>query len=416
MQSLTRTIGLGFIALCLLSVALKVFVPLPNSLGYAPLDVGIAAKAQPVEVVIWYGTEKKLWLEEAARLFATRNPTVGSHPISIKLVGLGSREIAERVARQDWGNAPRPSVVSPASSVWTKLLSSDWTARGNASALISGDPTPLVLTPLVAVAWEERASLIWPHGTGNFWQDLSDAIVAKDGWAEIATKGGLTPGSPAYTKVQGWGFVKFGHTSPLTSNSGTQTLALLAYAYQHKTAGLTTDDLNDPAFQRWLEAIERSTLDFGESTGTLMTSMIQYGPSRFDVVMVYENLAIEGVEAAQRGAKQPIHIYYPPATLLSDHPYAILGDPLTTADQRAAAAQFQDFLRSTPIQTLALQYGFRPASPQVNIADSSVTNPFSKLAAYGLQVDIAAQVETPSDAVTRELIALWARKIAPLVK
>ena len=38
MQSLVRLIGVGFIALCLLAVALKAMVPLPGPLGYAPVD------------------------------------------------------------------------------------------------------------------------------------------------------------------------------------------------------------------------------------------------------------------------------------------------------------------------------------------------------------------------------------------
>ena len=413
MQALSRTIGLGFIALCLLSVALKAFVPLPSSLAYAPIDLGFAAKPQPVEIVIWYGTEKRLWLEEAVRLFALSTPTVGARPISIKLVALGSRELADRVARRAWGNDPPPDVVSPASSVWTEALRSDWAARGG-DAIFSGEPVPLVLTPLVAVAWEERANLIWPNGTTAFWQNLGEAISAKGGWAEIATQRGFAPGSPQHTKAEGWGFVKFGHTSPLTSNSGTQTLALLAYAYYQKTANLRSDDIEAPAFQNWLESIERATLDFGESTGTLMTNMVRFGPSRFDVVMVYENLAIEGVENAQRQWNQPIHIYYPPATMLSDHPYAILDTPLTTADERAAAEHFRTFLLSEPLQTLALQYGFRPANPQVTLTSGGSTNPFTKLATYGLQVDIAQQVETPSSEVTRELIELWERRIAPL--
>lgn len=414
MQSLSRMIGLGFIALCLLSIALKAFVPLPGALAYAPVDLGFGAKAQPVEVVIWYGTEKKLWLEEAARRFEASGATVGARPITVRLVGLGSREIADRVARQDWGNGPRPTVISPASSVWTEQLRSDWAARNGGATIISGEPAPLVLTPLVAVAWDERAGLIWPDGAGSFWQALSDAINAQGGWAEVADRRGLQPGSPEHSKAQSWGFVKLGHTSPLSSNSGAQTLALLTYAYHGKTAGLTPGDVADPAFQSWLEGIERSTLDFGESTGDLMTSLIQFGPSRYDVVMVYENLAIEGVEAAERRWGQPAHVYYPPATMLSDHPYAILGDPLTTADERAAAERFRDFLLSEPTQTLALAYGFRPASPQVTISDGGAENPFSKLTPYGVQLDITRQVETPSAEVTRALIDLWERRIAPL--
>ena len=108
MRALARLIGLGFIALCLLSVVLKAFVPLPGLLGYAPINLGIGPAGQPVEVVIWYGTEKKLWFEEAARRFEREGRTVGGRPITLTLVGLGSREIADRVARQAWGSDTRP--------------------------------------------------------------------------------------------------------------------------------------------------------------------------------------------------------------------------------------------------------------------------------------------------------------------
>lgn len=410
MQSLARLIGLGFIALCLLAVALKAMVPLPGPLGYAPVDLGFGARAEPVEVVIWYGTEKRAWLEEAARRFQDEGATSGGRPIKITLVGLGSREIAERVAREEWGDAPRPTVISPASSVWVEQLRSDRAADG---AIISGAAPPLVLTPLVAVAWEERATLLWPRGEDGFWQDLGDAIAA-DSWAEVAESRGFAPGSREHSRAQAWGFVKLGHTSPTSSNSGAQTVTLLAYAYHGKTAGLTTADVADPAFQDWLEATAGRAVNAGASTGDLMTSMVQRGPSSFDVVMVYESLAIESVRAAEGRWGQPARIYYPPATMLSDHPYAILGEALTRADERAAAERFRAYLLSEPIQALALQHGFRPALASVSVTGGGAENPFGALASYGVRVDVGAQVETPAPEVTRALIELWERRIAPL--
>lgn len=413
MQSLSRLIGLGFIVLCLLSVALKAFVPLPGALGYAPVDLGFGARAQPVEVVLWYGTEKRLWLEEAARRFEASGATANGRPIELTLVGLGSREIATRVAAQDWGGDPRPTAVSPASSVWIEQLRSDWATR-NGGAIISGEPAPLVLTPLVAVAWQERSRLLWPDDGADFWGELGAGVAAEGGWADVAAARGFGPGTAEHRRAESWGFVKFGHTSPLTSNSGAQTLTLLAYAYHGKTAGLTAADIADPAFQDWLEVVERSSLDFGESTGDLMTSMVQFGPSRYDIVMVYENLAIESVRAAEERWGQPVRVYYPPATMVSDHPYAVLGDPLTSADERAAAAAFRAFLLSEPVQRLALQSGFRPALGQVSVAADSADNPFSRLGSYGVRVELGEQVATPPAEVTAALIELWERWIAPL--
>jgi ABC-type sulfate transport system substrate-binding protein len=141
--------------------------------------------------------------------------------------------------------------------------------------------------------------------------------------------------------------------------------------------------------------------------------MVQFGPSKYDVVLVYENLAIENIDAAQGRWGQPLKVFYPPATMFSDHPYAILGDPLTTPDQRLAAERFRDFLRSQAMQEQAQRYGFRPAAANVSVVNDDANNPFNKYAAAGIQVDIAQQVETPSGETIAALLDLWRRQIGP---
>lgn len=412
MQPLARMIGLGYLALCLLMLAVKAFVPLPGALGYAPLALPIGPALQPVELVIWYGTEKEVWLQEAARRFATSGVTANGRPITITLVGMGSREIAERVAAQDWRGDPQPTVISPASSLWVELLRSEWAARNSGQVVSNTDPgTPLVLTPLVAVAWDERADVLWPGGVASFWSNLHDALVEPRGWVGVAERNGFAPGSPQHQQAQAWGFVKFGHTSPLTSNSGAQALMLMAYAYHNKSGGLTVADVLDPGFQAWMVGMERAVLEFGDSTGRFMTNMVQFGPSKYDLVLVYENLAIENIEAAQGRWGQPLRIYYPPATIFSDHPYTILQGPLTTPDQRAAAAAFRDFLLAEDIQDLALTYGFRPANPAISITNGGASNPFVRYTPAGISVDIAQQVQTPDADVLITLLELWRREI-----
>lgn len=410
-MGISRTIGLGYIALCLLVLAFKAFLPL-GPLGYAPFAAPIGPAGQPVELVVWYGTEKRDWFEEAARRFEAGGASVNGRPIKVVLQGMGSREIADRVARQEWGNDQRPSVVSPASSLWVEVLKSDWAAR-NGGQIVDDRPPALVLTPLVAVAWEERARVLLPNSVDNFWQNVHAALANPQGWIGVAEQNGFGPGTPEYESAQRWGLVKFGHTSPLTSNSGAQALILLAYGYHNKTTDLSPADALDEGFQRWLEEVEASVLDFGDSTGTFMTNMVQFGPSKYDMVLVYENLAIENIDAAQNRWGQPLRVYYPPATIFSDHPYAILQDPLTNADERAAAAAFRDFLLSRPIQELALQYGFRPADPGVSVVTNDANNPFNRYAAYGVQIDIAQQVETPPGDTITTLLDIWRRRIGP---
>jgi hypothetical protein len=409
---LTRMIGLGFIVLSLLALGLKMVVALPGPLGYAPVNLGIGPAGQPVEVVIWYGTEKEAWLQEAAQRFTRSGASVDGRPITLTLVGMGSREIAERAARQEWQRDPPPTVLSPASSIWTDALRSDWAALNGGATIIEGAATPLVLTPLVAVAWQERAEVLWPRGVGRFWPDLHAALADEQGWVGVAERSGFAPGSAQAEQARNWGLVKFGHTSPLRSNSGAQALILMAYGYYERTSGLAPGDVLDPGFQNWLETMELAVLDFGASTGTFMTNMVQFGPSKYDLVLVYENLAIEHLEAAQGRWGQPLRIYYPPATMFSDHPYAVLGDPLTSPEQRAAAERFREFLLARPQQELALQFGFRPADADVAIVSNDPNNPFNRYTEYGVQVAIAQQVENPSSETLNTLLDLWRRRLA----
>ena len=119
--------------------------------------------------------------------------------------------------------------------------------------------------------------------------------------------------------------------------------------------------------------------------------------------MVYENLALRGMA----GAQGRLRVFYPPATLLSDHPFATLQGAWIKPEQRAAADQFRDFLLSRPIQELALQYGFRPVDQGVPVQSSDPNNPFTKYAGSGVQVAIAGQVDVPPPDVIGKLLDLW---------
>lgn len=405
MQRLSRLVGLGYIMICLAALISTAFgVPV----GYAPLPLRIGPAGQPIVVTIWYGTEKEAWLKEAVVRFAATNPTYRGRPIQIELKGLGSREIADRVAQQQWGDDTPPTAISPASSLWIELLKDEWPRRGNTGPIVEGTPQPLVLTPLVIVIWEKRAQALWNDGATDFWPEIHDALADPQGW-----KGHVHAGAPESVKreSENWGFVKFGHTSPLKSNSGAQTLILMAYGYHDKTSKLTTADILDPGFQQWFLEAENSVLEFGESTGTFMENMVRFGPSKYDLAAVYENLAIQHITNAQGRWGDTLRVVYPPATLFSDHPYAILQAAWTTAEQRAAAEQFHQFLLTRPLQELALQYGFRPADPSVAVMTGDQNNPFTKYSQYGVKIDIAQQVEVPPGEVIGTLLDLWRRQI-----
>src|SRR5690606_12581572 len=94
--------------------------------------------------------------------------------------------------------------------------------------------------------------------------------------------------------------------------------------YFGKTGDLTTADiLSDSAYQQWFTALEQTISDFGNSSGTYMRDIITYGPSKYDLVAIYESSAIEQIENAA-GRYGELRIYYPPATVMSDHPFCLV--------------------------------------------------------------------------------------------
>lgn len=389
MRRLSRIVAFGYIALCLIVFGASLLI---GPLGYAPFPLVPAPARVPVVLTIWYGSEKKEWMEAASQRFLASAPAVNGRPIQIQLQGMGSREIADRLVQRDWRDQPPPTVVSPASALWLDAVNAP-IVRSGADA-----PRPLVLSPLVVVSWEQRAQALWPQPPADFWNSLQAALANQQGW-------------PALGGNASWGPVKFGHTSPLTSNSGTQALMLMAYSFAKKSSGLSVADVNNPALAAWLDPIERSVLSFSDSTGALMDDVVRAGPAKYDFAVVYENLALQNMEAARQRQGQALRIFYPPATMLSDHPYAVVDGSWVQADQRAAAAQFRDFLVGATAQALARQYGFRPVDPNVSIAAADADNPFTKYAANGVQASIARQVEPPAPEVLNALLQLWENRL-----
>ena len=389
MLRLSRIIASGYIAICLVALALTALI---GPLSYAPFPIIPAPARPPITVTFWYSTEKREWLEAAKQQFEATNPTYNGRPIQVQLKGLGSPEIAQRVAQQNWGADTPPTAVSPASDMWLSIFRVP-VAMAGAEA-----PQPLVISPLVVVGWEDRAKVLWPNGPKDLWHDLHDAIVNPGDWKALG-------GS------ESWGSVKFGHTSPLTSNSGAQTLILLAYAFNNKSNALTSADVGKPEFASWLAEIESGVTNFGDSTGTFMNDIVAKGASQYSFGVVYENLALQSMDAAQQRWSQPLRIFYPPVTLFSDHPFVVVDGAWSKPEERAAAVVFRDFLRSNPIQKLALQYGFRPADPNVAITSDDPNNPFKKYAPNGVQPAIAQQAEAPSADVVNSLLELWKNKI-----
>jgi hypothetical protein len=208
-----------------------------------------------------------------------------------------------------------------------------------------------------------------------------------------------------------WGFVKLGHTDPTQSNSGLQALYLMTLEFYGKPS-IDIADLLKPDYQTFVKETEKGVSKFEASTGTFMTEMVRFGPSKYDLAVVYENLAISQIENAQ-GRWGNLHAYYPQTTLWSDHPAAILQADWVTPAQKQAAHVWLAHLRSRAVQERALAFGFRPGDPTVPVKSADASNPWTKLAPYGIQIDIPPVAKAPDGPVVRNMLTMWSRVVDP---
>jgi ABC-type Fe3+ transport system substrate-binding protein len=348
---------------------------------------GRGESGPPVEIGIAYGTEKERWLEWAVVEFAKAEE---GRRIKVNLIPMGSLEGAQAIL----GGDSRIHVWSPASALYKDVFVTEWQVKHGSDEPIVREEN-LALSPMVFVMWAERhPAFVSRYGAVSF-KSLAQALAEPTGWQGIA-------GKPE------WGLFKLGHTHPNESNSGLMTLVLMAYDYHAKTRGLELSDILDPGFQTWAQAFERGVSGLPNSTGNMMREMVLKGPSAYDAVVVYENVAIDYLKNAE-GRWGELRVVYPARNMWNENPYYVLDAPWSSEEQRQAAGRFLDFLVSEPIQKQSLVHGFRPGNPAVPVRFAG--SPFVAYQRFGLSVDLGSMCSPPRAEVLNNLLQWWQRSV-----
>lgn len=360
------------------------------------------AASGTVTVDLAYSTEKKSWLIPATRAFNAANQKLSgsSQVIQVRLNDMGSFDSVEQILRGQL----KPAAWSPASTLEVNRLTHLWRGTPLVSSTDQFQPRSLVKSPLVLAIWQERAQrLLQFYNVKTLdWDTLAQALRAQS-WAQVGGQAN-------------WGPVKFGQTLPTQSNSGLLTITLLAYHYYQENRTLSVPQVQDGAYWNYLNGFEAAVSAFGHSSGTyLANDAIAAGPPQADVIATYENLVLTLQDQAQRQQHQPLLINYPALNLLSDHPFVVLQGSWVKDEQKQAALQFRDFLLAREQQLQALANGFRSASSDISLADSSggVNNPFVSLKAIFPDARPDAllnQAQVPAGDVVDALIVDWQQR------
>jgi Ca-activated chloride channel family protein len=311
----------------------------PTSTAAKPVPAGA------VKVAIAYGSEKKSWLEDQAKKFeATGAKTASGKKIVVELKAMGSGEAVQGIK----DGSLKPTVFSPASSAYVKILNDQWlTTSGRTKPIAPQTGDTLVLSPVVIAMWKPMAEALgWPSKAIS-WGDLLKISTDPKGWG--------TKGFPE------WGKFKFGHCHPEFSNSGYLAVLAEAYAGAKKTRELTTADLDAKPTVDFLTQVESTIVYYGKSTGFFADKMLTRGPKFLSAAVLYENLIVESYD---KSAPMPVVAVYPvEGTFWADHPFTVLDAPWVGADEKAGAEAFLAFLKERPAQDAALALGFRPGDP-----------------------------------------------------
>ena len=337
-------------------------------------------------VRIAYGSEKKVWFEEAITAFAATGPkTPGGRPIKIDAKSFGSGEAATAILDGSF----KAHVYSPASAAYLAILNRSWMTMPSAPHAKPLAPAgdPVVLSPIVIAMWKPMAEALgWPTKDIG-WKDIIKVSKDPQGWGALGHAE--------------WGSFKLGHTHPEFSNSGLLAVLAEAYAGAGKMRGLERADLDTKEMQAYLGAIENAVVHYGKSTSLFTDQMLSTGPGYMSACVTYENLVIESYAKPTTAPFPLVAIYPVEGTFWSDHPYSILDAEWVGSEEKAGAQAFLAFLKSKPTQQRALALGFRPA-------DSSIAMGSPVDEAHGVDAkQPQTLLELPPGDVLAHLLEVW---------
>ena len=321
LRMLSRLIAGGYLAIVLLVALVYLAV---GGVGYAPLPLPLGAARAPVRIAIWHDAALTGWLADAAQRFAAGGATVAGRPVAVTLVPLDGQAMQARLAA---GEA-MPAALIPAHG--------GWLAAG-------ADGVSVASSPMVVLAWDARAQLLGLASGDALLVTLQRALANPAGWA-------------AYGGQAGWGAVKLGITTP-----------------QHDAGALAVATLAAAGDDAWLDGVAAATEAVDPAASPLETLLAQFGPSRFDAVLLTEQAAL-GRAAAISSRWGAVRIFTPTPTAVNRYPFAVRADAAVGDDQREAAAAFRRFLLEEAQQAALAAHGLRradgtpPAQPDIGSA------------------------------------------------
>jgi hypothetical protein len=133
-------------------------------------------------------------------------------------------------------------------------------------------------------------------------------------------------------------------------------------------------DLTNSEFLGWLEETLLAVTDFSAASRP-GENLALFGYTTGDVAQLLEADLLVNMAGIQTRSPETLLIRYPTYVTWFDFPFTVWMGPETTALEKNAALEFEEYLLSTEVQAQALNHGLRPVHPDVPVdsEDSLIT-------------------------------------------
>ena len=244
-------------------------------------------------------------------------------------------------------------------------------------------------------------ALGWPDAPIG-WSDVLALATDPQGWA--------SKGHPE------WGKFTLGKTNPNVSTSGLAATIGTLVAATGTSSDLTQAALQRPEVQQYLKDVESSVIHYGDTTLTYLSNL-QRADDAGAALGYLSAVAVEEKSVLDYNAGNPsgdpktlgdhappkvplVAVYPKEGTLYSDSPYVILDAPWSTADKKAGAQDFLDYLLLPEQQKVFTDSFFRTA-------DGKPGEPITS-SPYLIADGVTITLNPPGPEVLRDVRALWA--------
>ncbi len=350
-------------------------------------EVGTPLPRDAIVVSIQSSNTKQDWMNQVVESFNAAGYTVEGRPIVVTVEHVGSGSSMQAILDGE----VQPVVWSPGSNLWVTRINQAWEDR-TGRRLITGDCPATLRLPLGIAMWRPMAEALgWPDKPIG-WNDIAALANAPEGWA-------------AYGHPE-WGQFKFGHAHPEHSNSGMLSIVAEVYAAVGTTEGLTAEMVKSAPVVESMRAVEQRVFHYGKKDTDILLRMTQRGPEYLHAVTSYEANVIKWNRDHADELRFPLVTIYPSdGTFWVENPYCILDNAdWVSEEQKEAAAIFRDYLLSPEQQARAVDWGLRPADPNVPLRTPI---DLEHGAIPSITMNDVPHLAYPSDAIVGHILDVW---------